>query len=82
MKVTTEAIVTVILYAIVGILPFFALAGVTDACAQSYQQTCFKKGEHVDGLTKICYYRCTCGTKALNIKAHQVCPVNAKFSCQ
>lgn len=46
-----------------------------------YRQTCFKSGERTDGMSKICYYRCTCGTKTLNKKSHQLCPTSASFNC-
>ena len=47
----------------------------------SYKQTCFKSGENTTGQSKTCYYNCTCGTKALNKKAYQLCPLSAKFEC-
>ena len=37
---------------------------------------CFKSGENVSGLNKICYYKCPNGTSAITIKAHQLCPLN------
>ena len=47
----------------------------------SYSQTCFKSGEKTSGMSKLCYYSCTCGTKVLNKKSHEICPVTAKFNC-
>ena len=47
----------------------------------AYAQTCFKSGEKTDQMSKICYYKCTCGKKALNIKSTQLCPLNKKFNC-
>ena len=47
----------------------------------AYAQTCFKSGEKTDQMSKICYYKCTCGKKALNIKATELCPLNKKFNC-
>lgn len=57
------------------------LAAATAAGASTLRQTCFKSGEQVDGLSKLCYYRCTCGTKVLNMKAYELCPVTAEFEC-
>ena len=37
---------------------------------------CFKSGEQVSGMNKICYYKCLSGTKAITIKSHQLCPLN------
>lgn len=44
-------------------------------------ETCFLNGERVDQMSKLCYYQCTCGTKVLNLKSHEVCPVTASFNC-
>ena len=49
--------------------------------AASYSQTCYKSGERTSGMSKVCYYSCTCGTKALNKKATELCPLSAKFNC-
>jgi hypothetical protein len=42
---------------------------------------CFFSHETVDGFSKICFYDCMCGTKALSVKAYQLCPINARFEC-
>ena len=47
----------------------------------AYAQTCFKSGEKSDQTSKICYYKCTCGKKALNIKSYELCPLQKKFNC-
>ena len=47
----------------------------------AYSQTCFKNGEKIDQISKICYYKCTCGKKALNIKSYELCPLQEKFDC-
>ena len=47
----------------------------------AYAQTCFKSGEKTDQMSKICYYKCTCGKKALNIKSYELCPLQEKFDC-
>lgn len=40
--------------------------------------TCFKKGEEVSGLNKICYYDCVGSKVAITIGAAQLCPVTIK----
>ena len=40
--------------------------------------TCFKSGEQVSGMNKICYYDCLGSTNAINVKSHQLCPLNIK----
>ena len=47
----------------------------------SVSQTCFKSGERTSGMSKLCYYSCTCGTKVLNKRSSELCPLNAKFNC-
>ena len=47
----------------------------------AYAQTCFKSGEKTDQASKICYYKCTCGKKALNIKSYELCPLQEEFDC-
>lgn len=37
--------------------------------------TCFKKGERVSGMNKICTYRCVSGDKSITIKRTQLCPL-------
>ena len=37
---------------------------------------CFKKGERVSGLNKICTYTCTSGDKSITIKSTQLCPLS------
>ena len=39
---------------------------------------CFKKGEQVSGMNKICYYDCLGSTTATNVKSHELCPLNIK----
>ena len=40
---------------------------------------CFKTSEAKSGLGKICYYNCGGTTKAMNINATQLCPINANL---
>ena len=37
---------------------------------------CFKSGEETSGMNKICYYRCTTGTKAITISSTSLCPLS------
>jgi hypothetical protein len=41
-------------------------------------ETCFSKGEKVDGLNKICYYNCPSGEAAVTVKSYQLCPLFIK----
>ena len=42
------------------------------------EELCFSKGEQVDGLNKICFYKCPSGNAAITIKSYQICPVSIK----
>ena len=44
--------------------------------AADEQTMCFKKGEQVDGMYKICYYNCLGSTVAITVKNHQLCPLS------
>lgn len=37
---------------------------------------CFKTGERISGLNKICYYNCAGSEAAITIKSHQLCPLS------
>jgi hypothetical protein len=37
---------------------------------------CFKSGEQVSGMNKICYYRCPSGTAAITVASYELCPLN------
>jgi hypothetical protein len=37
--------------------------------------TCFKSGEAVSGMNKICYYDCLGSTAAITISSVQLCPL-------
>lgn len=39
---------------------------------------CTSNGERVDGLNKICFYKCPSGDAAITIKSYQVCPVSLR----
>lgn len=47
----------------------------------AYRENCFFNHEVTQGASKICYYQCTCGTKALNVKSYDICPLTVNFSC-
>ena len=40
--------------------------------------TCFKKGERISGMNKICTYSCISGDKAITIKSVKLCPLSIK----
>ena len=40
----------------------------------SASEICFLSGDRVDGLSKICFYKCATGTVATTIKSHELCP--------
>ncbi len=44
-------------------------------------ETCFKSGERSDGMSKLCFYKCTCGTKVLNVRGYDLCPLSHNFQC-
>ena len=37
---------------------------------------CFKTGEQISGLNKICYYDCAGSTAAITIKSYELCPLS------
>jgi hypothetical protein len=45
-----------------------------DRVAQS--TTCFKIGEQVSGMNKICYYNCLGSTVAINVSSVSLCPLS------
>jgi len=42
---------------------------------QQLAVTCFKTGEQVSGLNKICFYNCVGSGTAITIKSYQLCPL-------
>jgi hypothetical protein len=45
------------------------------AFAGGLAETCFHKGDKVDGGNKICYYDCPSGEAAITVKSYQLCPL-------
>jgi hypothetical protein len=41
-------------------------------------QTCFKKGEYIDGMNKICRYDCLGSPAETTIRATELCPLSVK----
>lgn len=37
---------------------------------------CFKTGEQISGMNKICYYNCLGSTAAITIKSVELCPLS------
>jgi hypothetical protein len=38
--------------------------------------TCFKSGERVSGMNKICYYNCAGSTAAITVQSFELCPLS------
>lgn len=55
---------------------FLALALLGTAASA---ETCFKSGEQVSGMNKLCFYKCLSGTKVLNLTSIDLCPLSADF---
>ena len=43
-----------------------------------FAATCFKKGEVIDGMNKICFYDCLGSTAAITVGAAQLCPITIR----
>lgn len=48
-----------------------------DRFAQS-NITCFKSGENISGMNKICFYDCLGSAVAITIKSIELCPLSIK----
>jgi hypothetical protein len=44
--------------------------------ARSSSVTCFRTGEQVSGMNKICYYNCLGSAAAITISAVSLCPLS------
>jgi hypothetical protein len=40
--------------------------------------TCFKSGEQISGMNKICYYNCMGSTVAINVRSLEFCPMSIR----
>ena len=40
--------------------------------------TCFKTGEQISGMNKICYYNCMGSTAAITISSVELCPLTIR----
>lgn len=56
--------------------PLLSRAVDEDAAKPMYGETCFKTGERVDGMNKICFYKCPSGDAAITISAVELCPLS------
>lgn len=45
------------------------------AASAAHAEFCSLSGEQISGLNKICYYHCTTGSKALTVRATDMCPI-------
>lgn len=41
-------------------------------------ETCFYRGERVNGMNKICYYSCPSGVAAITVDSYKLCPVSIR----
>lgn len=46
--------------------------------AQYRGEVCFKTGERIEGMNKICYYRCLSGAAAITTNAASLCPLSIR----
>ncbi len=60
-----------VLFIIIGFY-LFLLFPVNNA----YAVLCFKKGEYIRGMNKICIYDCLGSEAAITVKSYQLCPLN------
>ncbi len=37
---------------------------------------CFKSGEQMSGMNKICYYNCAGSTAAITVASYELCPLS------
>lgn len=42
----------------------------------AFAMMCFKSGEQLSGMNKICYYRCPNGTAAITVASYELCPIS------
>ena len=42
----------------------------------AYAATCFKTGERISGMNKICYYNCLGSEAAITISSVELCPLS------
>ncbi len=53
-----------------GIVIIYFFLSVAYACS------CFKSGEKISGLNKICYYNCCGSGAAITVKNYEMCPLS------
>lgn len=41
----------------------------------SFAMMCFKAGERVSGMNKMCFYTCPNGTAAITVASYELCPI-------
>jgi hypothetical protein len=50
-------------------------AGLALASQGASALMCFKSGEQMSGMNKICYYRCPTGNAAITVQSYELCPL-------
>lgn len=54
-----------------------ALAQITAAGQQdAYYIMCFKTGERISGMNRICYYQCGASEAVITVKSTELCPLS------
>jgi hypothetical protein len=67
----------IIIIAVLGFV-FFGFLNWTpnNSPEDAYAAMCFKTGERVSGMNKICYYDCLGSTVAITISSIELCPLS------
>ena len=55
-----------------------AMCGTCASSLRAASETCFLKGQRVDGMNRICYYDCVSGDAAITVKSVQLCPISIR----
>lgn len=77
---------------IVCVTPLLVFGGISAQAAPSASQmsawpevaqltphaTCFKSGEEISGMNRICYYNCMGSTAAITISVGKLCPLTIR----
>jgi hypothetical protein len=57
-------------------LKLFGLLLFLSASFSAQAVTCFKTGERMSGMNKICYYDCLGSEAAITVSSYQLCPLS------
>jgi len=56
--------------------PGYQMPATSTPATYQGRDTCFSRGERIDGLNKMCFYDCISGRMATTIGAAQLCPIS------